>query len=120
MEKCILLFDSGCKLCNTSIKFVTKGDKKQLIQQIAISSTQGQKIIQNHPSLLHVNSIVFIKDHQLFIESDAIIQIAQQLSFPYKLMAAGVLVPKKWRDLIYKWIAKNRYQWFGKIESRNK
>jgi predicted DCC family thiol-disulfide oxidoreductase YuxK len=56
----------------------------------------------------------------VFIESDAIIKIAQQLSFPYKFMAAGVLVPKKWRDGIYKWIAKNRYHWFGKIESRNK
>jgi len=120
MEKCILLFDSGCKLCNTSIKFVTKGDKKQVIQQIAISSTQGQKIIKDNHSLLHINSILFIKDQHVFIESDAIIKIAQQLSFPYKFMAAGVLVPKKWRDGIYKWIAKNRYHWFGKIESRNK
>lgn len=115
MEKGILLFDSGCKLCNTSIKFVTKGDKHQVIQQMALSSPEGQKIIQDNPFLLHVNSIVFIKDQHVFIESDAIIKIAQQLSFPYKLIAVGKLLPKKWRDRIYKWIAKNRYAWFGRV-----
>lgn len=119
MEKGVLLFDSGCKLCNTSIKFVTKGDKRQVIQQMAISSPEGQKIIQYHPSLLHIDSIVFIKDQHVFIESDAVINIALELSYPYKLIAVGKLLPKKWRDAMYRWIAKNRYQWFGKIESRN-
>jgi len=51
----------------------------------------------------------------VFIESDAILQIAQHLSFPYKLLVAGIIVPKKWRDTMYRWIAKNRYKWFGKI-----
>ena len=111
----ILLFDSGCKLCNSSIKFVTKGDPQQKIKQIALQSTQGQEILAAHPYLLDVNSIIFIINDKVFIESDAILQIAQHLSFPYKLLAAGIIVPKKWRDAIYRWIAKNRYKWFGKI-----
>jgi predicted DCC family thiol-disulfide oxidoreductase YuxK len=56
-----------------------------------------------------------IVNDKVFIESDAILQIAQHLSFPYKLLVAGMIVPKKWRDAIYRWIAKNRYKWFGKI-----
>jgi len=115
MEKMLLLFDSGCKLCNSSIKFVTKGDKKQQIKQIPLSSSEGLAIIANYPSLQIINSIIFIANNKLFIESDAIIEIAKQLTFPYKLLAAGRLVPKKWRDNIYRWIAKNRYQWFGRI-----
>jgi predicted DCC family thiol-disulfide oxidoreductase YuxK len=120
MEKGILLFDSGCKLCNTSIKFVTKGDKRRQIKQIPLSSSEGAEIIAKYPSIQNINSIVFIANNQVFIESDAVIKIAQQLSFPYKLIAVGKLLPKKWRDAIYRWIAKNRYQWFGKLESRNK
>jgi predicted DCC family thiol-disulfide oxidoreductase YuxK len=115
MEKMILLFDSVCKLCNSSIKFVTKGDPQQKIKQIALQSTQGQEILAAHPYLLDVNSIIFIINDKVFIESDAILQIAQHLSFPYKLLVAGIIVPKKWRDAIYRWIAKNRYKWFGKI-----
>lgn len=111
----ILLFDSVCKLCNSSIKFVTKGDPQQKIKQIALQSTQGQEILAAHPYLLDVNSIIFIINDKVFIESDAILQIAQHLSFPYKLLVAGIIVPKKWRDAIYRWIAKNRYKWFGKI-----
>jgi len=115
MEKLVLLFDSGCKLCNSSIKFVTKGDPQQKIKQIALQSTQGQEILAVQPYLLDVNSIILIVNDKVFIESDAILQIAQHLSFPYKLLVAGIIVPKKRRDAIYRWIAKNRYKWFGKI-----
>lgn len=115
MEKMVLLFDSGCKLCNSSIKFVTKGDPQQKIKQIALQSTEGQEILAAQPYLLEVNSIILIVNDKVFIESDAILQIAQHLSFPYKLLVAGMIVPKKWRDALYRWIAKNRYKWFGKM-----
>jgi predicted DCC family thiol-disulfide oxidoreductase YuxK len=115
MEKMILLFDSGCKLCNSSIKFVTKGDPQQKINQIALQSTQGQEILAAHPYLQDVNSIILIVNDKVFIESDAILQIAKHLTFPYKLLVAGNIIPKKWRDTMYRWIAKNRYKWFGKI-----
>ena len=115
MGKMVLLFDSGCKLCNNSIKFVTKGDPQQKIKQIALQSTEGQEILALHPYLQDVNSIILIVNDKVFIESDAILQIAQHLSFPYKLLVAGIIVPKKWRDTMYRWIAKNRYKWFGKI-----
>jgi len=111
----VLLFDSGCKLCNSSIKFVTKGDPQQKIKQIALQSTEGQEILALHPYLQDVNSIILIVNDKVFIESDAILQIAQHLSFPYKLLVAGMKKPKKWRDTMYRWIAKNRYKWFGKI-----
>ena len=114
MEKMVLLFDSGCKLCNSSIKFVTKGDKKQQINQIPLTSSEGKALVAKYPSLQNINSIIFIGNNHLFIESDAIIEIAKQLSFPYKLLAAGSIMPKKWRDKIYRWIAKNRYKWFGR------
>lgn len=117
MEKKVLLFDSGCKLCNSSIKFVTKGDKKQQIKQIPLSSSEGAAIVATYPSLQNINSIIFIANNKLFIESDAIIEIAKQLSFPYKLLAVGRFVPKKWRDHIYRWIAKNRYRWFGRVSN---
>jgi predicted DCC family thiol-disulfide oxidoreductase YuxK len=115
MGKMVLLFDSGCKLCNSSIKFVTKGDPQQKIKQIALQSTQGQEIIAAHPYLQDVNSIILIVNDKVFIESDAILKLAQHLSFPYKLLEAGTILPKKWRDAIYRWIAKNRYKWFGKM-----
>lgn len=117
MEKMVLLFDSGCKLCNSSIQFVTKGDKKQQIQQVPLSSAEGAAIIAKHPSLQNINSIIFIANNQVFIESDAVIQIAKHLSFPYTLLAVGNIVPKKWRDIVYKWIAKNRYHWFGRVSN---
>jgi predicted DCC family thiol-disulfide oxidoreductase YuxK len=115
MEKMVLLFDSGCKLCNSSIKFVTKGDPQQKIKQIALQSTQGQEILAAHPYLQDINSIILIVNDKVFIESDAILILAQHLTFPYKLLVAGMIVPKKWRDTMYRWIAKNRYKWFGKI-----
>jgi len=80
-----------------------------------LQSAEGQEILAAQPYLLEVNSIILIVHDKVFIESDAILKLAQHLSFPYKLLVAGYIIPKKWRDTMYRWIAKNRYKWFGKM-----
>jgi predicted DCC family thiol-disulfide oxidoreductase YuxK len=63
-----------------------------------LQSTEGLEIIAAHPYLQDVNSIILIVKDKVFIESDAILKLAQHLSFPYKLLVAGTILPKKWRD----------------------
>lgn len=117
MGKSILLFDNECKICNSSIKFVTKGDARKIIRQLPIGSAEGQKIIELYPQLLGIDSIIFISESKIFIKSDAVIEIAKKLSFPYNVIALGRFIPKIFRNALYDWIAKNRYHWFGKIKS---
>lgn len=115
MQQSILLFDSGCNLCNSSVAFVKKGDKHHQILQYPIRSAEGQEVLQLYPYLLNVDSIIYIQENKVYIKSDAVIEIAKKLSFPYKFISYGRFVPVAWRNKMYNWIAKNRYAWFGKI-----
>ena len=47
MDKKIILFDGVCNLCDTSVQFIYKHDKKDIFRFVAIQSELGQKII-NH------------------------------------------------------------------------
>ena len=54
---------------------------------------------------------------QFLTESDAILRIFSALGFPWSMFGVFRLVPRVIRDFIYRVIAKNRYQWFGKRET---
>ncbi|UZJ66508.1 DCC1-like thiol-disulfide oxidoreductase family protein [Sphingobacterium sp. KU25419] len=62
----------------------------------------------------NTDSIVYIRNKQVLIKSTAALYIAQDLGYPYKLLAIFKFLPTSWRDCCYDYIAKNRYRWFGK------
>lgn len=62
------------------------------------------------------DSVILIHKNEIFIESDAAIETSKLLPFPWNWTVAFKIIPKNWRDKIYRWVAKNRYRWFGKKE----
>ena len=113
----ILLFDGICNLCNTSVNFILKRDKKKQFQFIPLQSDKGLEIMDKYKLPKETNSVILIKGDNFYIESEAIIEICRYLPIPWKWVPVFRIVPLKWRNILYKWIAKNRYQWFGKRES---
>lgn len=59
-------------------------------------------------------SIILIKDGIVFYKSDAIIEIAKQLTGWPQIFKYSSLFPRFLRNGIYNIIAKNRYHLFGK------
>jgi predicted DCC family thiol-disulfide oxidoreductase YuxK len=62
-------------------------------------------------------TLVFIKNKNVFTKSKAVLEISKNLDGCYKTLSIGIIIPKFFRDWIYLKIAKNRYQWFGKKET---
>jgi predicted DCC family thiol-disulfide oxidoreductase YuxK len=48
-----------------------------------------------------------------YMRSTAILRIATQLPFPWPVLGIFFLVPRKIRDALYDWVARNRKKWFG-------
>ncbi len=110
----IILFDGICNLCNGTVDFLLKHDCKKQFRFASIQSEAAQLLFRKSQIPDDTDSVVLIKSNQVFIESDAVIEIARMLHFPWKMIVIFRIVPKKMRDYIYRWIARNRYQWFGK------
>ncbi len=47
------------------------------------------------------------------VRSDAVLTIAARLPFPWRLLAVGRVLPRPVRDTLYRFVARNRYRWFG-------
>lgn len=117
-NKSIILFDGVCNLCNDAVQFIVKRDKKNQFHFASLQSEAGQHLLAKHILPLNdYNSFVLIEDDKVYTRSLAALRIAKKLKGLWPLLYGFIIVPKFIRDGIYKWIAKNRYRWFGKQDS---
>jgi len=117
-NKSIILFDGVCNLCNTSVNFVIKHDKKAQFLFASFQSDAAKELLL-HFNLKNLNTdtVILIEDHKVYDKSTAALKISKRLDSGFKAFYAFIIVPKIFRDWVYNFIAKNRYWWFGKRES---
>ncbi|WP_299779577.1 thiol-disulfide oxidoreductase DCC family protein [uncultured Formosa sp.] len=115
----LVLFDGVCNLCDHSVQFIIKHDKKNIFRFTTLQGKTASPIIESFKiDTEKTDSILlYTSDKTLYTKSSAALRIALQLSFPINLLALFLIVPKCIRDRVYDYIAKNRYQWYGKKES---
>ncbi len=114
-----ILFDSKCNLCSKTVKRVMKLDKNKLFTFISNKSEYGKNIIskKNLNSITTETIVLFTTENKFLIKSDAAISIAVKLNPLFLIFNILFIVPKKIRDKVYDYVAKNRYKWFGENES---
>jgi predicted DCC family thiol-disulfide oxidoreductase YuxK len=113
--KKIILFDGVCNLCNRSVQFVIRHDKKDQFIFGSFQGKAGQKYLQQyHLPSGNFNSFILIEDEKLYTESTAALRVCKLLGGGWRLLYVLVIVPGFIRDGIYRIVARNRYNWFGK------
>ena len=117
--KKIILFDGVCNLCDTSIQYVIKKDKKNTFRFVAIQSDLGQRIIKHIGiNSLHIDSVILYEPGiAYYYKSSAIVEITKELSGFFSWASVFRILPITVRDYIYDYVAKNRYKWYGKKDS---
>jgi len=112
----IILFDGVCNLCNSSVNFVLKNEKKPIFRFASIQSETGKELLKwcGLPSDYN-QAVVYLENGKVHLGSTAALKIGQELTFPWSVLSyTGIIVPRFIRDWAYAQIAKHRYQWFGK------
>lgn len=118
-NKKIILFDGVCNLCNSAVQFVIQHDKKDVFRFVALQSEIGQEIL-NHIGInqMNIDSIILYEPGvAYYYKSSAALEIAKNLSGFWHLGTIFKIIPTGFSNKIYDYIAKNRYKWFGKMES---
>lgn len=111
----VIIFDGVCELCNRAVNFILKWEKKQELKFTANQNEPGRKImLEQGEDPDAVSTIYFYENGQLYSHSLAALRISRYLKFPFNILYGFVIVPRFIRDAVYKWIARNRYKWFGK------
>jgi predicted DCC family thiol-disulfide oxidoreductase YuxK len=118
-NKKIILFDGVCNLCNSAVQFVIQHDKKDVFRFVALQSEIGQEIL-NHIGInqMNIDSIILYEPGvAYYYKSSAALEIAKNLGGFWHLGTIFKIIPTGFSNKIYDYIAKNRYKWFGKMES---
>ncbi|MFS4456981.1 thiol-disulfide oxidoreductase DCC family protein [Maribacter sp. 2304DJ31-5] len=117
-NKKIILFDGVCNLCNSSVQFVINKDEKDEFRFAAIQSEVGKKLISERSiDITKVDSIILIDPGvAYYTKSDAALEIGAYLKGCRTISKILILIPSNLRNIIYDFIARNRYKWYGKKE----
>jgi predicted DCC family thiol-disulfide oxidoreductase YuxK len=109
----IVLFDDVCSLCNASVQFIISRDLRSVFRFASLQSETG-KVLREKFSVPEVDSLVLLENGRYYTKSSAALRICRRLAGVWKLFYIFWLVPKPLRDYIYDFVAKHRYEWFGK------
>lgn len=119
VDKKIILFDGICNLCDASVQFIYKHDKKDIFRFVAIQSELGQKIIKHiGVDTSKIDSIILYEPGLSYsYKAEAALTIAKNLSGIYSLLGYLNFIPNSIKNIVYDYIAKNRYKWYGKKDA---
>lgn len=113
----ILIFDGDCVLCSANARFVLKHDQRGYFRLAAMQGERGAALMRDaglDPA--DPETIILIEGEQVRRDSDAVLAIYEGLGWPWKAARIARIIPRPLRDLIYRWVARNRYRLFGRRE----
>ena len=119
----VIVFDGVCVLCNGWVGFLLRHDRRGRYRYAAMQSDAGRALLSSHgldpddpASFLLVEHDVGAQP-RISTDSDAIRRVLAGLGGGWRAAHVIALVPRRVRDAAYRWLARNRYRWFGRHEA---
>lgn len=114
----IIVFDAMCVLCSANAQFVLRHDRTGRFRLASMQNETGARLYRRcgiDPA--DPDSLIIVDGEKVLRDSDAVLAIYAALGWPWKALALLRLVPRMLRDPAYRWLARNRYRFFGKRET---
>ena len=95
------------------MNFILRNDRGKRLKFCALQSGKAKEIL-GETKAAEQSSIILLHDGKLYRKSSAALHIAKQMKFPASLFTIFFIIPKGIRDVLYDFVARNRYRWFGR------
>ena len=124
MDNPIILYDGVCGLCNQLVQFLLKRDRHGRLRFASLQSDFAATVLQRHGidpkdlDTLHVVENYNSSNERVLQRSNAILRAGRELGGLWSASSsiAGI-IPRPLRDLVYRFVAGNRYRVFGKYDT---
>lgn len=115
----ILFYDGECVLCNGSVDFTIKLDRKKKIRHAALQGATAAELLGEMTPEQRLAGVIFYDGGKIYQGPFAIARLGGVL-FPYLFFWALPLIRipgiRQLAEVIYRVVARNRYRWFGKYD----
>jgi predicted DCC family thiol-disulfide oxidoreductase YuxK len=111
MKNGVILFDGVCDLCNSTVRWVLKNDKKEKFSFASLQSDYGFKFLTNRR--LNTSDfdtfILYVPKVAYYTKSTAALKVLAELNLFYYVIANLLLIiPRSIRDEVYNLVSRNR------------
>jgi|SRR6056297_181062 len=114
----ILFYDGHCLMCSAGIRWLMQRDRQKSFRFAALQDPQMESLLSEAPEAIRAaDSVILYRDSQFHIYSDAVLEALRVLGGGYRAVVIAYVVPRGLRNIIYRWVARNRKRWFGRSES---
>lgn len=118
-DRTVVLFDGVCNLCNGSVRFIARRDRPGRIAFAPLGSPAAERVLSGagFDRAALPDSLVLVRHGRAYTCSGAALRIAGLLRWPWPALTVLLAIPWPLRDWLYRWVARNRYRWFGRREA---
>lgn len=113
-----MLFDGVCGLCDTAVQWLLDHDREGRLHYAPLQGELAAALRAEQPVIpTELDTMVFVRDGQVYLRSQAVLQILRELPAPWSWLSLFRVFPSFLTDLGYRVVAATRYQLFGKLEA---
>jgi predicted DCC family thiol-disulfide oxidoreductase YuxK len=113
----IVLFDGVCSVCDHGVHFILDRDSRRRFQFAALQSPAGQALLERFGIPNRLETMVLIEGGAVYTASTAVLRVARKLDGAWPVFYVLRFVPRRLRDLLYRFFVAHRYQWFGQLDA---
>jgi predicted DCC family thiol-disulfide oxidoreductase YuxK len=114
----VIVFDALCVLCSANAQFVLKHDKAGLFRLASMQGEFGNALYRRFGiDPASPETLIVVDGDHAWRDSDAVLAIYAGLGWPWRAVALFRCIPHCLRDPIYRWIARHRYEIFGRRQT---
>jgi predicted DCC family thiol-disulfide oxidoreductase YuxK len=114
----IVVFDAQCLLCSAWVQFLLRHDARRVFRFASIQGPSGQRLLAEQGLQVDgLQTLLLVDGARSWQHTAAIFRVLHALGWPWRLAWAAWLVPAFLRDPLYRWLARNRYRWFGRSDT---
>ncbi len=110
----IVFFDGVCGLCNAIVDLLLRIDTRRVLLFAPLQGETARRALGPLAQNGGAWSVILLDAEGRFDHSEAALRIFRYVGWPWSLLALLKVVPRDLRDRAYDFIARHRYEWFGK------
>ena len=122
----VLLFDGECRLCVRCVRLLLASDRRGRLRFAPLQGEAAQSYLRERGLPTEdFDSAIFVPDWKLRLETgslfrtDALLAATRAVGGGWQLAGWLRFLPRTWRDLFYRWVARWRRHIFGSKDAAN-
>lgn len=120
MKRFLVLYDGECRLCAGVVRWLMARDSRKRLEFAPIQGEVAMEILRRRGLEAEALKGIWLvervgeKSEVVWGRSEAAIRVVVALGGVWRVVGVVRVIPRRWREGIYGWVAGNRYRWFGR------